>query len=130
MITLTTDVPCELSLKEIVVDDPVTFDTKQQHTQDAVEPLGLRAGQVYDFDSPTRPASERTPDENFGIFAIKAFPQPGGKTTHQITTAPAATRVVFERPGDVASRSTTVPVLKAGETIYAWLSDGTRFPST
>ena len=127
-INITTDTPCNLELKEYIVDAPITFDAKQQHIQDAVEPLGLRAGQVYDFESPGTPASDQTPDENFGLFAIKAVADSTGTTSHSITTDPAVNRVLFERPGDVSSRSTTVPVLKAGEIVYVWLSDGTRFP--
>jgi hypothetical protein len=125
MITLTTDVPCELKLTEIVIGDPVGFDPRQSHNEDATEPLSLRAAQTYDFDRPWTPT---TPDETFGVFAVKATPHPGGKTTHQISTDPAVTRTVFERPGDASSRSTTPPLINAGQTLYIWVSDGTRFP--
>ena len=128
MITLTTDTACTLELKEIVIGDPATFDTSKSHVEDDTEPLALRPGQSFDYDNIFAAVDAPTPDENFGVFAIKAVADPAGKTSHSVTTDPAVTRVVYEKSGSHTRGPTAPASLKAGETVYAWLSDGTRFP--
>jgi hypothetical protein len=124
-ITLTTSTPTALRLREIVVDSPQDFDPAQQHLEDAVEPLTIRAGQVYDYD---KPLVTPTPNASFSIFSASFVADPAGVTSHTLATDPSVTRVVYE-PTSTRRRSTTPPAaVDPGDVIYIWCSDSSRFP--
>jgi hypothetical protein len=125
-ITLNTTVPCTLKLREIVVDSPGDFDPAQQHLVDAVEPLTLKAAQVYDYDNVFHTGD--TPDASFGLYAATFTADTAGTTTHTIQVDPAVTSVVYE-PSSTRRRSKTVPAAVAPtDVVYIWCSDNDRFP--
>jgi hypothetical protein len=125
-VTLTTTVPCVRRIREILVDSPDDFDSTKMRVEDAVEPLNIRASQVYDYDNAFHVGD--TPDATFSIFSVSFTADAAGATSHVIATDPSVTRVVYE-PTSVRRRSTTPPAAVAPtDVVYIWCSDNDRFP--
>jgi len=123
-LTITTDAPCTYQVREVLIGDNLTFDPAQSSVVDSAPPLKLRSGQTFDYDNPLSGTS--TPDENYSIYCLQFNADASGATTHVIPTDAGVTRFVFETTSRV--RSTTVPTVRAGDSLYVWCSDGTRFP--